>query len=77
MDNVDRAKQSELRQRQAAVDAARTPSDNGEQLIVDGAVLCIDCREPIPEERLAAFPQAVRCVECKEYYEHEQARGLV
>lgn len=31
---------------------------------------CIDCNKPIPIERLNAFPPALRCVACKEDFEH-------
>ncbi|MCK9517284.1 MAG: TraR/DksA family transcriptional regulator [Ottowia sp.] len=35
--------------------------------------ICIDCEEPIPYARLAAYPTAKRCIGCQEI--HEAARG--
>lgn len=37
---------------------AETPSDLG-------VVLCIDCHNPIPEERLKEIPQAMHCALCQ------------
>lgn len=51
-----------LRQQQ---DQAAT-ADLGEQLVDDnGVVICADCEEPINPLRLAAKPQAKRCVWCQ------------
>ncbi|MDK1021526.1 MAG: TraR/DksA C4-type zinc finger protein [Candidatus Hydrogenedentes bacterium] len=33
---------------------------------------CIDCKKDIPVKRLAVFPAAERCVECKERFEKER-----
>ena len=30
---------------------------------------CVDCEEPIPYARLAAYPTAKRCIRCQEIYE--------
>ncbi len=35
---------------------------------------CLECRMPIPQERLAAYPTAKRCLPCQQRYEH--TRGL-
>lgn len=32
-------------------------------------VECIDCGEPIPEERRTAYPGCTRCIDCQEEYE--------
>lgn len=34
----------------------------------DGApmIICYDCEDPIPPQRLAAKPHATRCVDCQE-----------
>ena len=37
-----------------------------EQLVENGRVVCRDCGEPIPAARLAACPEACRCVVCQE-----------
>lgn len=36
--------------------------------------LCIDCEQPIPEERLEAWPTAKRCRPCQQEYEQSKAR---
>ena len=33
---------------------------------------CIDCGNPIPYERLAAYPAATRCVACQENAERRE-----
>jgi phage/conjugal plasmid C-4 type zinc finger TraR family protein len=45
-------RQERLRQAQAAVDAGTYG-------------ICVDCGQPIPEGRLRAVPDAVRCVPCQ------------
>lgn len=73
VDELDRAKALEMRERQAAL--ARTLARGQEReppLEVDGVRVCLDCGEPIPPERLAARPQSVRCVECKERKEKKE-----
>jgi RNA polymerase-binding protein DksA len=37
--------------------------------------LCLDCRSPIPFERLAAQPTAVRCQTCQERWEKTGSTG--
>jgi phage/conjugal plasmid C-4 type zinc finger TraR family protein len=34
--------------------------------------ICRDCKKPIPEKRLNAYPDAVRCVKCQA--EHDPRR---
>ena len=36
--------------------------------------VCIDCDEPIPYERLHAYPSALRCIRCQERFEHANGR---
>lgn len=33
---------------------------------------CLDCGEPIPAARLAAWPSAARCVDCQADHERQQ-----
>jgi len=42
----------------------------------DGApmIICYDCEAPIPLERLAAQPYAIRCIDCQDAYERYEAR---
>lgn len=34
-------------------------------LHIDGVRCCLDCKKPIPNKRLKANPDAVRCVGCQ------------
>jgi phage/conjugal plasmid C-4 type zinc finger TraR family protein len=64
MDDADRAKVYEARDRRAAVEIAlRHPEPP--QLIVKGEILCIDCEENISTARLQAKPEAARCISCQ------------
>lgn len=41
--------------------------------IEDGSYgTCAACKEPIPEKRLEALPNAIRCIKCEE--EHEKSK---
>ncbi len=73
MDDLDRAKEYEMKDRQVALDNAlqreqQPPArynDNGERI-------CINCNAVIPPQRLDAYPEAVRCVSCKKQYEQQE-----
>jgi len=41
---------------------------------MDGERVCRDCYDPIPTERLAADPYAVRCIDCQR--DKERRDGL-
>jgi len=43
---------------------------------IEGITSCCDCLDPIPAERLAAKPDAARCIECQLQYEKEQKQKL-
>ena len=74
MDEADKAKDYELRDRAAALAAALSRPDPEPALFNDrGERLCVDCHAVIPEARVAAYPKAVRCVPCKK--EKERRRG--
>ncbi len=64
MDNLDKAKDIEIRQRQAGIDAVTN------KLAKTGTINCIDCGEVIPEARRRAYPAAVRCVTCQQEVEN-------
>ncbi|EGT1215216.1 TraR/DksA C4-type zinc finger protein [Salmonella enterica] len=40
--------------------------------MIEGNGVCVDCNCAIPELRLIAMPNALRCLECQEEYEHQQ-----
>lgn len=72
MDDADRAKVVEQAHRKRALallqDAAEREKSEG-PIMIDGVAHCRDCKEPIPTERLAARPDAARCITCKEILE--------
>lgn len=75
MDDLDRAKELEMQQRDESLreTLARPDHDYGEKAdIVDGVHYCIDCCEPIPLMRLAVLPGALRCVDCKQDWENNK-----
>lgn len=75
MDDIDRAKELETRQRAAALAAQKQRAQETEApLIVDGVRYCLDCGDPIPAARLAARPESVRCIDCKEIRERRLRR---
>lgn len=72
MDDLDRAKDVEIMQREQALQKALERPDHeiGEQQdMVDGICYCIDCGNEIDERRLKIKPESVRCVDCKEIWE--------
>lgn len=70
-DLLDHAKDLEMRQRQAALDKA-LQNNEPDQWIEDGQVLCIRCGVAITKERLAAKPNAARCIDCQQIEEQKQ-----
>ena len=77
MDDADRAGKLVAQREDIALETVlNTPDrDAGEvQVIENGVVLCIDCHDPIPLARLDKRPESIRCVECKEAWEHERER---
>ncbi|WP_027853375.1 TraR/DksA C4-type zinc finger protein [Marinobacterium litorale] len=74
-DLYDRAQEREQQNTQDAQAHYRASlSPEPEQVIVAGCVLCIDCDEPVQAARLAAKPNAARCIYCQGEYEKEQRR---
>ena len=51
------------------IDAALSRIESGEY------TECSDCGEDIPEERLRAYPMAVRCVQCQSDFERGLGKG--
>lgn len=73
MDNADRAKMIEMRERQTVIDEHRR-RDHAAAFMIEGMPHCCDCLGEIEAQRLAANPEAARCIECQTYYEQEQER---
>ncbi|MBW2599923.1 MAG: TraR/DksA family transcriptional regulator [Deltaproteobacteria bacterium] len=71
MDIIDRAQEYECVLREAAIEEARTRGVDILPIYLGGVRCCVDCEEPIPEERLLIKPDAVRCVACQEKNERK------
>lgn len=66
MDELDRAKELEMADRESALNRQLEQAKETETpLERDGVRVCLDCGDPIDPKRLAARPEAVRCVWCK------------
>jgi RNA polymerase-binding transcription factor DksA len=68
MDDIDRAQERQLVETERALQSrAATPQATHTQLICaeSGQVLCWQCLEPIPAERLLREPKAGFCVPCQ------------
>lgn len=75
MDEIDRAQEQEESQRDFALRNQLTQRRKTEPLLVDGEHVCIGCFEPIELRRLAAIPDADRCMQCQEDLEKYQWTG--
>lgn len=76
-DDLDRAKDLEIMQRDIALDKAKQRATQPEQQHDDdGNVICIDCAVLIPQARLEAKPDAARCIDCKAAHEEKQKRRI-
>ncbi|MGX2039021.1 TraR/DksA C4-type zinc finger protein [Methylocaldum sp. MU1018] len=75
MDYIDIAQIVEECARTEALQRLKASLAEKEQQMTDpecGLVVCLDCEAPIPVERLAANPCAVRCIDCQTEYDREQ-----
>ncbi len=68
-DIIDQAQQLDREFNEMALAAGRKRLNfcepGEEQLIVDGLHYCLDCGDEIPDARIEAKPDAVRCVDCQ------------
>ena len=74
---LERAKENEIAERKQGIKEVLDRPDHGvgeSQLMINDQVCCIDCYDPIPQQRLEIRPNAVRCVECKEIWEKKHGR---
>lgn len=72
MDPVDYAKEREMLHRQISLEAQLNKPDHSpgeEPFEIEGIRVCLDCLDPIPLGRLEAWPNALRCVDCKAIWE--------
>lgn len=66
MDECDAAAELEQMDREGALRVAlRAAHTREDPLVIAGERCCLTCEEPIEPERLAASPDAVRCVSCQ------------
>jgi len=63
-DAIDTAQELDQHFRDAALNAALRHSSDEDPLIINGVRCCLECEEPIPQERLKLQPNARRCVGC-------------
>lgn len=68
MDTADRAQKFEERERSQAL-AAQQATATETPREVDGVRVCLGCEEEIELPRLAANPDAVRCMDCQTLFE--------
>lgn len=68
MDEIDVAQLTEAAIRADQIARARQ-RETVPPVWIDGVACCAECGEPIPAARLAACPDAGRCVLCQAEYE--------
>lgn len=73
MDIADRAQPREAAFQAAAL-AAVLNQPRETPRVINGARACLNCDDPIIGKRLEANSDAVRCAECQQRHEHQQAR---
>lgn len=75
VDVFDRAQMREQKDRELAIQAALQSGRETERPDEENGIrYCLDCGEPIPNKRLEARPEAVRCVECKDIKDKRSKR---
>lgn len=66
VDVFERAQEREQEDRDIAIQAELKRGIETEQPDEENGIrYCLDCGDPIPNKRLEARPDAVRCVECQ------------
>lgn len=65
----DDAQAAETFYREGAIAAALPDAPAGNQVVENGRVVCAECGEPIPAQRLKAVPGATRCRACQADFE--------
>ncbi len=68
--DADVANLSHAARELALIDAANQRLDDGSYGI------CVECDDPIPAQRLDAYPEAVRCAQCQTRFEHQHPDAL-
>lgn len=65
VDDGDRAEWLSEWEQKILLAAHHTAPANPQTRDADGHIICSDCGEPIPADRLRATPCAVRCIDCQ------------
>ncbi len=64
-DEIDAAQEIEDFDRTLALKKALAGQRKEEPLVINGRRCCLTCEGPIPQKRLEANPDAVRCTPCQ------------
>lgn len=72
-DDADRAQEREQLFLARAMEQRQRPQTE-RPLVIEGVPHCRDCVEPLSRERIAAHPNAARCVECQTFHEKHKGR---
>jgi len=70
-DVADRADEIIAINLQLAMAAHEQATQDVDQVVIAGNVICVDCDDVIPPERVAAKHDCVRCITCQEIHEKE------
>lgn len=73
MDIIDDANESNQFHRDLAINQVLRSRAAERPLVVGGIRYCIDCEEPIHDDRLRVKPDAVRCVDCQNAHDRREA----
>lgn len=69
MNEIDVAQERDSFFTQMQLRRALAPQDDEPLYDSDGKRICLDCETRIPQKRLKAMPDAVRCIGCQEKLE--------
>jgi len=70
-DEIDRANDYASFANEVALKNYAQNQHSAKQRIIDDVVMCDDCENEIPLNRLAAKPDCIRCIDCQLAYEKE------
>ena len=68
-DEIDRANDRVLMDTDLAIQNCLNGQSLSPQRVVHEVVVCLDCNNEIPKNRLEALPLCVRCINCQTVYE--------
>jgi len=68
-DSADRADDVIAMDLQLAMAAHEQAAQDVDQIRIGDEVICVDCDDVVPAERVKAAPHCVRCITCQEIHE--------